>query len=97
MNAYHEPWTVKRDTGFDKLLLKLPNQDRQRVEEHVGDPAFDPYQGDIRKLKGEKNSWSKRLGEYRVFYEIDQTSRVIDVFHVERRNTQTYRRGKQKR
>jgi len=51
MNADSEPWTVKRDTGFDKLLSKLPNKDRERVAEHVGDPVFDPYQGDIRKLK----------------------------------------------
>lgn len=91
------PWMVGRDAGFDKLFSKLPKQERERIEEHVTNPAFDPYQGDIRKLKGESNAWAKRLGEYRVFYEVDQPRHTIDVYHVERRNTQTYRRGKQKR
>jgi mRNA-degrading endonuclease RelE of RelBE toxin-antitoxin system len=86
-------WRVYRDTGFDKLLLRFPNQDKERILEHLSDTHFDPYQGDIRKLKSGA-VWAKRLGEYRVFYEVEQDIRSVNVFHVERRTTQTYKSGR---
>ncbi len=88
---------VRRDRDFDKLVARLPKHERERILEHLSDPDFDPYQGDIRKVKGVFDTWSKRLGEYRVFYEVMQHEHTVDVFHVERRTTQTYRRGKHKR
>jgi len=81
--------------SFDKLLKRLPNQDRKRIEDHFEDSRFDPYSGDIRKLKGSE-TWAKRIGEYRVFYEVNQPARLVEVFYIERRTTQTYRKGKHK-
>ena len=44
----------------------------------------------FKKMKGEKNVWRKRIGSYRLFYEIIQDENIIHVFHVERRTTTTY-------
>ena len=54
------------------------------------DPNFSPYIGDIEKIKGESNLWRRRIGAYRVFYEIKQEERIVHVFWVERRTSKTY-------
>ena len=46
--------------------------------------------GDIEKMKGEINNWRKRIGNYRIFYEIIPKDKTIYVFHVERRASNTY-------
>ncbi len=92
-----EPWDVRRNKKFEKIIARFPKHDAERIQEHFSDVDFNPYEGDIRKLQGEENIWSIRLGEYRAFYEIYQEEHMAEVFHVERRNTQTYKRGKQKR
>jgi mRNA interferase RelE/StbE len=40
---------------------------------------------DIRKLKGEKNLWRLRVGDYRVTMEINQERLVITALHVAHR------------
>jgi mRNA-degrading endonuclease RelE of RelBE toxin-antitoxin system len=49
-----------------------------------------PYGGDIAKLGGEEDVWRRRVGAYRVFYEVNQKKRVIYIFRVERRTSKTY-------
>jgi len=49
-----------------------------------------PYRGDIEKMKGEENIWRRRIGAYRIFYEIIPKEKVIYVFRAERRTTKTY-------
>jgi len=50
----------------------------------------DPYFGDIQKLKGEKNAWRRRVGDYRIFYKIYIEKRLVLVFKLERRTSKTY-------
>jgi mRNA interferase RelE/StbE len=38
------------------------------------------------KLAGEENLWRIRIGDYRVIYEIDDDSGVIDIVHVRHRS-----------
>ena len=51
---------------------------------------LDPYVGDIQKIKGEKDVWRRRVGNYRIFYEIDRNEKIIHIFRVERRGSKTY-------
>lgn len=41
-------------------------------------------------MKGEENVWRRRVGSYRIFYEIMPEENTIHVFHAERRTTRTY-------
>jgi len=54
--------------------------------------AENPYQGDIEKIKDEENVWRRRIGNYRILYEIKPKQRYIDVFQIRRRTTGTYRK-----
>ena len=51
---------------------------------------YDPYFGDIKKMKGEENTWRRRTGAYRIFYKLRIAEKIILVFRVERRTSKTY-------
>ncbi|MBI2623743.1 MAG: type II toxin-antitoxin system RelE/ParE family toxin [Candidatus Liptonbacteria bacterium] len=52
--------------------------------------AANPYAGDTWKMKGEEHSWRRRVGNYRIFYELFPNERVVHVYKIERRTSKTY-------
>lgn len=85
-----EPLVLRIDPSVLKKLEKLPKRDAKRILDTVKELPLDPYHGDIQKMKGEENSWRRRIGSYRIFYKLFPQERVILVFHLERRTSTTY-------
>jgi len=50
----------------------------------------DPYAGDVEKLDGRENVWRRRVGSYRIFYELSVAKRTVFIFKIERRTSATY-------
>ena len=48
-----------------------------------------PYSGDTIKLEG-SDEWRRRVGAYRLKYEIREKERVVHIFKIERRTSNTY-------
>ena len=48
----------------------------------------DPFSGDIKRLH--PDGWRRRVGEYRIFYDLDPTAHLIVVTTVKRRTSVTY-------
>lgn len=83
-------WRVSVDPGVLKAISRFPRKDEERIRIAVASFVIDPYAGDAQKLGGEEKTWRRRIGSYRIFYEISTTNRVVEVFHVERRGSKTY-------
>ncbi len=49
-----------------------------------------PFRGDIARLKNESAAWRRRVGDYRIFFDVDLEELVVDVTDVRRRTTTTY-------
>jgi len=49
-----------------------------------------PYVGDIEKIAGEMHTWRRRVGNYRILYELDAGEKLISVVDIRRRTTSTY-------
>ncbi|MBI2175635.1 MAG: type II toxin-antitoxin system RelE/ParE family toxin [Parcubacteria group bacterium] len=49
-----------------------------------------PYRGDVEKLTGEEYTWRRRVGVYRILYNILPRERAVEVFDVCRRTSKTY-------
>ena len=75
-----------------KQLAELPLADRKRVAVALRQMQDDPYTGDIARLQGEPFGWRRRVGNYRVIYDLIPEQRVIIVSRIERRTTTTYRK-----
>lgn len=83
-------WELRTNKKLAKTLKSFPKKDRIRIYEVISLIAIDPYQGDIQKMEGEKNCWRRRAGSYRIFYEIFLKERIILVFKIKRRTSNTY-------
>ncbi|MBI3103688.1 type II toxin-antitoxin system RelE/ParE family toxin [Candidatus Daviesbacteria bacterium] len=78
------------DPAVFKSLQRFPQKDSKRTVAVIESLQNNPFSGDIQKMKGEDNVWRRRVGSYRIFYEILSAENIIHVFHIERRTTQTY-------
>ena len=76
------------DRFVEKRLDKIPRDYAERLREVIRSLANDPYFGDIQKMKGEGNAWRRRVGPYRVFYEIHDT--FVYVYDLKRKTSTTY-------
>jgi len=85
-----ESWDLQIDPGVFKVLKKFPRKDVEAILYAIRLFPIDPYFGDIQKMKGEENSWRRRIGSYRIFYKIKIPSKIILVFRLERRTSVTY-------
>jgi mRNA interferase RelE/StbE len=83
-------WVLEIDPDVYKILRKFPKKDAKRILFAIWSLPVDPFEGDIEKMKGEENIWRRRIGAYRIFYEIIPREKIISVYHVERRTSKTY-------
>lgn len=83
-------WKVKIAKRASKQMKRAPEKDAKRLLSVLEGLTENPYRGDIEKIKGEDNVWRRRVGNYRILYEIKPKQRHIDVFQIRRRTTTTY-------
>ena len=82
-------WKVLVTDRARRDVRRFPRHDLERIEKAVEALADGPFVGDVRKLG--PGSYRKRVGEYRVLYDVDFTEQIISVTSVRRRTTTTYR------
>jgi mRNA interferase RelE/StbE len=58
----------------------------QRIFPKIEALAIEPRPKGCRKLRGEKNLWRIRVGEYRVIYAIKDEKKVVDIITVRHRS-----------
>lgn len=83
-------WVLQIDESVHKFLSRIPRKDARRIISVISGLPKNPFLGDIQKMKGEENVWRRRTGSYRIRYELITKERVIHVFLVERRTSNTY-------
>ena len=84
------PWILRIDPGVLQKLELIPKGDARRILRAIHGLALNPYYGDIQKMKGQQDTWRRRVGSYRIFYKLLPGERILLVFHVERRTSTTY-------
>jgi mRNA-degrading endonuclease RelE of RelBE toxin-antitoxin system len=82
-------WTVVLAAPAQKSLKRIPAGDRTRILAALGDMQRNPFQGDIRKLQG-LSGFRRRVGNWRVFFEIVPERKHVVVTAIERRRSTTY-------
>jgi len=82
-------WTVVLAGPARKLLKRIPVADKARILAALAGMEQDPFQGDIRKLQG-LPGFRRRIGDWRIFFEIIPEERQAVVAAIERRTSTTY-------
>lgn len=84
------PWVVNLSARAQKNLDRVPAADRRRIDAAVDAMRTDPLSGDVVKLKG-MDAFRRRVGNFRIVFDIDFRARTVRIFDVLRRTTTTYR------
>lgn len=83
-------WRIFLDSDAEKNLWRFPQKDRQRIERSLQILRVNPYAGDIQRMRGEKDVWRRRVGSYRIQYEIRLGEKIVYIFEIKRRTSSTY-------
>ena len=68
-----------------KELDALDDAVFSRIDGKIVELADNPRPVGCKKLKGYKDLWRIRIGDYRVIYVIDNASRTVTIMHVAHR------------
>jgi mRNA interferase RelE/StbE len=63
-------------------LKKLPEKVFERISADLMHLSENARPRGVKKLKGQENEWRIRSGDYRILYEIDDTSNVVRIFRI---------------
>ena len=85
-------WTLTFSRNARKSLRRLPADGRRRLDGTFAEMARDPLSGDVVVLKDYPVGYRRRVGPYRIVFDIDQATHSVQVQDVERRTSTTYRR-----
>ena len=82
-------WTVVLAGPARKSLKRIPAGDKTRILAALEEMRQDPFQGDIRKLQG-LPGFRRRVGSWRILFEVLPERRHVIIAAVERRTSTTY-------
>jgi len=83
-------WEVRVGASARKSLEAIPPADRARIEAALMEMAVNPFQGDIKALRGAEKMFRRRVGPWRIFFFRIHNERRINVTAIERRTSTTY-------
>ncbi len=83
-------WNLELAGPAQKEFQRLPRRDQARVKAALLATQEDPFRGDIKRLKGQSTAWRRRVGSYRIIYDLYFEQRLIVVAGILRRTSTTY-------
>jgi mRNA interferase RelE/StbE len=78
-------YTVTFARSARRELESLENATINRIFTRIGSLSDDPRPRDCVKLRGRKDLWRLRVGDYRVIYAVDDDQRIVDIIAVRHR------------
>jgi len=79
-------YEVFLESRAERDLRKLPAESFHRITKKILGLAENPRPEGCVKIRGAKNDWRIRIGEYRVIYEVDDKSKEVRVMFIRHRS-----------
>jgi mRNA interferase RelE/StbE len=83
-------WNLEITRPAQKNFQKLPPKEQRRVKAALLSMQNDPLRGDIKRLKGQPTAWRRRMGNYRIIYDLHVDRHLVVVMGILRRTSTTY-------
>ncbi len=84
-------WHVIVAKSAFKSFKSMSKSDRKRIHLVLKEMQEDPFSGDVKVLIGIfKGSYRRRIGSWRIFYNIDTEIKVVAINDIKRRGSKTY-------
>ena len=73
-----------------RAIRDMPRADSEQILHALEEMRDDPYAGDIKFLKGTNRALRRRVGVWRILFEVLTDGRIVMIEDVERRDSHTY-------
>jgi mRNA interferase RelE/StbE len=83
-------WGLILSNQASRTIRRAPRNDREQIRGALRLLADDPHSGDIKLLKGANGTFRRRVGDWRVLYQLDSARNLIVVTAIKRRGSNTY-------
>jgi mRNA-degrading endonuclease RelE of RelBE toxin-antitoxin system len=86
-------WGVVLAKEAEKQFKKLPADRKQLILKHLKLMRADPFQGDVKALKGDewKGRYRSRVGRYRIIFRPLMAEQIVHILLILPRTEKTYR------
>lgn len=75
-------YKIEITASAEKSLKKIPKKDIAKIVEAIQVLAISPFPEGCRKLKGEKDIYRVRQGNYRIIYEIFDKKLIVLILKI---------------
>jgi mRNA interferase RelE/StbE len=83
-------WGLAITNRAERQLRRLSASELEQINHAFSAMCDDPFKGDVKFLKGIEGAFRRRVGNWRVLFELNQERRIIVVTAVKRRGSNTY-------
>jgi mRNA interferase RelE/StbE len=83
-------WGLAITSSAKRQLRRLPAADLEEINRAFSEMRDDPFRGDVKFLRGLDGALRRRVGDWRILYELNQEHKLIVVTAVKRRSSSTY-------
>ncbi len=83
-------WSLVVTDSARRALRDMPRGDLEHINSAFEQMRSDPYDGDITFLKGTNRTLRRRVGSWRVLFEVHSDRRLVIILDVVGRRTNTY-------
>jgi mRNA interferase RelE/StbE len=83
-------WNLQLTGPARKDFQKLPPKDQARIKTALVAMELDPFHGDIKRLIAKPSGWRRRVGNYRILYDVYFEQHLIVIAGIARRTSTTY-------
>ncbi len=82
-------WGLVVASRAKRQLRRLSVDDRHSIDQALSELCADPFSGDVKFLRG-LGSLRRRVGNWRILYDLNEQRKLIVVTAVKRRGSTTY-------
>ena len=85
-------WACELTEDAERDLRNLPRNIQRRVTRVLDQMTADPFQGDVKALKGPewRGMYRRRIGSYRILFTVGQGTQTAFVVRILIRSEKTY-------
>ncbi len=83
-------WTVVLAKRAQKEVAKAPAKSQRLLRAALEQMSENPFSGDLVRLTSERATWRRRVGAYRIFFDVDLDLQRVEVVDIARRTSTTY-------
>ena len=83
-------WGLAITSRPQRQLRRMSVGERRQINRAFGEMCDDPFAGDVKFLKGLGGAIRKRVGDWRILFELNIENRLVVVTAIKRRGSHTY-------